>query len=289
MDIVKVNDLVLLVDTNHKQMIFRIQDGKDHQTHRGAIHPEDIIGKPYGSSLSTHIGDRFYFFRPTLRDILLNTVRRSQIIFPKDIGYILLRLSAGPGLRIIEAGTGSGALTTALAWAVGDTGRVYSYDKRIDLQKVAIRNLEANDLQNRVDFYHQDIAEGFRETDVDAVFLDVAEPHLYLDQVRAALVNGGVLGVILPTTPQVSLLLTELKRHSFLVRDVCEIMLRFYKPIPARLRPMDRMVAHTGYLIFAHLREINPDEQHAAVEIATVSLKGAEDETHSPTTSQTSR
>jgi len=169
----------------------------------------------------------------------------------KDIGYILLRLSIFPGARVIEAGTGSGALTTALAWTVGKDGMVYSYDRRIDLQNVARKNLEKVSLQDRVVFQLRDIAEGFLERKVDALFLDVPDPQNYLHEAKSVLVNGGAFGALLPTTSQVSVLLEALDDHSFMNIDVCEILLRFYKPVPARLRPTDKMIAHTGYLIFA--------------------------------------
>jgi len=106
-------------------------------------------------------------------------------------------------------------------------------------------------LADRVTFKERDILAGFDETAMDAVFLDVPNPHDYLQQVRLALKPGGFFGSILPTTNQVSLLLVSLKREGFGFIDVCELMLRYYKPVPDRLRPTDRMVAHTGYLVFA--------------------------------------
>ena len=162
-----------------------------------------------------------------------------------------MRLSIGPGKRVIEGGTGSGALTTALAWSVGSTGRVFSYDKRLDMQELSRANLMRVGLEQRVEFLNRDLSEGFDEEDVDALFLDVPEPQKYLSEVRKALTNGGTFGAILPTTNQVSDLLKGMQDHQFGLIDVCEILLRFYKTVPQRIRPVDRMVAHTGYLIFA--------------------------------------
>jgi tRNA (adenine57-N1/adenine58-N1)-methyltransferase len=167
-------------------------------------------------------------------------------------------MGIGPGIQVIEAGTGSGALTSALAWAVGPDGHIFSYESRPDMQNLARKNLERLGLEERVSLKLQDIALGFDETGVDALFLDVPNPYDYIHQVRLALKPGGAFGCILPTTNQVALLLPELHREYFAFIDVCEILLRFYKPVPQRLRPTDRMVAHTGFLIFA--RPILPGE-----------------------------
>jgi tRNA (adenine57-N1/adenine58-N1)-methyltransferase len=244
-------DLVMLVGRDHKHFILRLETGAELQTHRGVVRHDQMIGAALGSLIASHTGSQFYLVEPALHDLLLNLRRTSQIIFPKDIGYILLRLLIGPGSTVIEAGTGSGALTTALAWAVGPDGRVVSYDRREDMQQLARRNLERVGLENRVTLKLRDIAEGFDETDADALFLDVPDPHNYLPQVRAALRGGGAFGAILPTTNQVSVLLEALNWHRFAFVEVCELSLRFYKPVPQRLRPTDRMVAHTGYLVFA--------------------------------------
>ncbi len=247
----EVGDLAMLATLQGKQFIFKLEADAMFQSHQGVIRHNDLVGHPWGTSVQSHLGRDFYFFRPTLRDILLLIKRRSQIIFPKDIGYILLRLSVRPGGRILEAGTGSGALTTALAWAVGSEGQVISYDRREDMQDLARKNLLQAGLLDRVTLALGEADQGFDAEDMDAVFYDLPAPHLYLDQACACMVNGGVLGAILPTANQVSDLLAVLHAKKFTNIDVCEIMLRFYKNIPERLRPADRMVAHTGYLVFA--------------------------------------
>jgi tRNA (adenine57-N1/adenine58-N1)-methyltransferase len=249
--LIQAGDLVQLVGRDHKYRLVRLQPGAELHTHRGLLKHDDMIGKPWGSRVDSHLGRPFYLLPPSLHDVLRDTKRSSQIIFPKDIGYILLKLSIVPGQTVVEAGTGSGALTTALATAVGPQGRVISYDSRSDMQTLARHNLEQLGLEGRVDFRLRDIAQGFEETDVPALFLDVAVPHEYIAQVRAALRPGGFFGSIVPTTNQVSLLLSALERHEFEFVEVSELSLRYYKPVPERLRPTDRMVAHTGYLIFA--------------------------------------
>ena len=239
--------------------IFRLDPDAEYQTHQGFLLHRDLIDIPWGSEVRSHLGKPFILLEPTLRDILLHTQRKSQIIFPKDIGYILLRLSIGHGKTVIEAGTGSGALTTALAWAVGPSGKVISYDKRQDMSDLANKNLLQVGLEERVEFRVQDLVKGFNEEGADALFLDLPQPQHLLSHVRKALSNGGTFGAILPTMNQVSELLKALEENHFGMIEICEILLRFYKTIPERLRPLDRMVAHTGYLIFARL--LHRDEE----------------------------
>lgn len=241
----------MLVASGGKQFIIQLNPDRQLQTHRGVLRHEDLIGLPWGSTVVSHTDKTFLVLQPSLRDILLHTKRQSQIIYPKEIGYILLRLSIGPGAEVVEGGTGSGALTTAFAWAVGSEGKVYSYDRRADMLELASRNLDRVGLRERVEFKELDIEAGFKERRIGSIFLDLPNAHRYLRQAREALAGGGILGVILPTANQVSRLLMELEGSDFRLPEVCEIMLRFYKPNPQRLRPTDRMVAHTGYLVFA--------------------------------------
>ncbi len=251
MDRTSAGDLVLLLSEDQKRFLIRLDPQLDLQTHRGVLPHARLIGIPFGSTVETHLGTPFHLFRPSLRDILLQTKRRTQIMYPKDIGYVLLRLSVRPGGMVLEAGTGSGALTTALAWAVGGKGKVFTYDRREEMQALARRNLQRLGLEDRVEFKVRDLAQGFDEQGMEAVFLDLPNPEDYLGAARAALAAGGQFGALVPTTNQVSRLLEALPGHGFAAPEVCEILIRFYKPVAERLRPDDRMVAHTGFLIFA--------------------------------------
>jgi tRNA (adenine57-N1/adenine58-N1)-methyltransferase len=243
-------DLIQLVSPSNKVFLFRLTPGAQLQTHRGIIHHDDLVGLPWGTEIFSHKGSSFYMLQPGLGEVLKETRRNTQIMYPKDIGFVLITLGIGPGSQVIEAGTGSGALTTALAWAVGQQGHVTSYEIRPEMQNLARKNLDRLGLTGQVTFKQRDIAEGFDEQGVDALFLDVQNAYDYIGQARQALKPGGHFGAILPTMNQVSRLLTALYQYDFAFVDVCEMILRYYKPVPERLRPTDRMVAHTGYLIF---------------------------------------
>lgn len=258
MNLAQEDDLVLLIGQDRKQFIIRLQAGGQLQTHRGYINHDDLLGRPLGREIRSHLGYSFILLEPSGFDLIRLLKRTTQIMYPKDIGYILLKLNIVPGSRVIEAGTGSGGLTLALARAVGREGRVFSYEARADILDLARKNLEALGLADGVDFRQRDIAKGFDERDADALFLDVRRPWLYLPQVLAALRDGGFFGALLPTTNQVSQLLAGLEEQmAFGYIEVEEILVRPYKAVPGRLRPVDRMVAHTGYLIFA--RKVSRD------------------------------
>ncbi len=244
-------DLVELVGMTHKHFILELKAGATLQTHRGVISHDDLIGLPWGSQVFSHLGNPFFLLQPALGDLLKNTPRNTQILYPKEIGFILVNMGIGPGQHVLEAGTGSGSLTRALAFAVGDSGHVTTVEWREDMQSLAKKNIERLGMSDRVTFRLGDIGNGFGVENVDALFLDVANPYDYIGQARAALKPGGFFGSLLPTVNQVSKLINALRQHQFGFIDVCEILLRYYKAEPERLRPTDRMVAHTGYLIFA--------------------------------------
>lgn len=244
-------ELVVLVSPDGKRFMVRLQPGDRFHSHRGAIYHDDIIGHSLGRMLRAHNDEPWLVLKPSLHDVLMHLKRISQIVYPKEIGQILLKLDVGRGSRIIEAGTGSGVLTTALAHGVEPDGMVYSYEAREDMLAVARKNLALAGLERSVELIHRDIAEGFLQRDVDALFLDVREPWDYMAHVCEALGDGGFFGAIVPTTNQVSFLLAEMEHHPFISVEVLELLLREYKPVSARLRPQDVMVGHTGYLIFA--------------------------------------
>jgi tRNA (adenine57-N1/adenine58-N1)-methyltransferase len=259
-------DLAQLVGLRHKHFILSLQEGAKFETHRGVIQHDDLIGKPWGTQVFSHLGSPFFLLQPSLADLLIDLPRTTQILYPKDIGFLLVTMGVGHGQKVLEAGTGSGSMTTALAYAVGPTGQVISYEIKPDVQNLARKNLNRFGLDSRVDFRLRDIGQGFDETDADSFFLDVPNPYDYMAQIRIALKSGGFLGCLVPTFNQVEKTLYALHQNNFAFVEVCEILLRYYQAIPNRIRPTDRMVAHTGFLIFA--RRIEPSEDPRGKELS---------------------
>lgn len=247
--------LVVYATPRGKRYVRRLEQGQDWYSNDGCLPAEQVAALDFGALVHTSLGVPVLVQEATLFDRLLHVKRQTQIIYPKDIAYICLRLGAGPGRTVAEAGCGSGALTLGLSWFCGPTGRVVSHDAREEFLRLARRNLKWAGLGDNVDMHHRDIAEGFACTDADALFLDVRTPWDCLGHTAAALRPGAVLGFLLPTVDQVGNLLLGLEQGPFSDTEVCEILIRHWKPVPDRLRPGDRMIAHTGFLIFCRLQE----------------------------------
>ena len=255
----QIGDIVQLVGLRHKHFIFTLVAGGELHTHRGIIKHDDLVGLRWGSQLFSHMGSPFFLLQPMIGDLLMNLPRNTQILYPKEIGFLLTTMGIGPGQRVLEAGTGSGSMTIALAYTVGKGGKVYSYERRPEFQALAKKNIERLGLQDQVEFKLGDIENGFAERDVDALFLDVPNPYDYIPQVREALKLGGFFGSLVPTTNQASRLIQNLQFNKFAFLEMCEVMLRYYKTEPTRLRPTDRMVAHTGFLLFGRKVDVIED------------------------------
>lgn len=248
-------DLVMLVGKDRRTFLRTVTAGQRFECHLGFLDYDALVGLPYGVQVRTNAGYRLFVLAPHTDDIIRHLQREGQIIFPKDLGYIALKLGIRPGTRVIEAGTGSGALTLMLALLVGDEGHVYSYEVQPRMQARAMANLRRLGLESRVTFYLRDIAEGFDERDVPALFLDVREPWRYLDQARAALRGSGFFGAIVPTINQVIELAARLYEGPWYMLEIEELIRRSYKTIPERIRPDDQMIGHTGFLVFARAVE----------------------------------
>lgn len=258
----KAGELVLLLGQDRKSFIRTLEPGGKLQTHRGVLNHDALIGQPMGARVSTHLGYPFFLLAPSTEELLRTIRRKSQIIFPKDAGYIVLKLGVRSGGTVVEAGTGSGGLTSIFATFVGETGHVYSYDRREDMQRVARGNLRRLGLEERVTFVERDIEQGFDSHEADCLFLDLVKPWAYLSEARTAMVGGGVLGSLVPTANQLVRLVGALDAHpEFAFAEAEELTLRPWKVVPARVRPTDRMVAHTGFLIFA--RAVLPPDDTA--------------------------
>lgn len=244
------NSLVVFVMPWGKRAVKRLEEGKDWHSNEGTLRAADVAQAEFGECVETSLGVPVLIERAEMTDLLMGLKRKTQIAYPKDIAQICLRLGAGPGRRIIEAGCGSGGLTLALSWICGPTGRVISHEAREEFATLARRNLDWAGLGENVEIHCRDIKDGFAAGDADALFLDVREPWLYLDQALAAVKPGAVFGFLVPTTNQIDLLLKGLERGEFGAPEISEILIRQWKPLPDRLRPRDRMIAHTCFLVF---------------------------------------
>ncbi|MFP4658374.1 MAG: tRNA (adenine-N1)-methyltransferase [Desulfonatronovibrionaceae bacterium] len=243
--------LLMLVSPKGKRYFVLADPEASLNTHDGTLSIRSAMEQGFGGRVHTHKDKQYLVLKPALYDFIKSIKRSTQIMYPKEIGYIAVKLGVGPGRKIIEAGSGSGSLTTALAWFAGDTGRVITYERREDFYNLCTKNLERCGLQNRVEQNLHDIEQGFLHTGADALFLDVRTPWLCLGHIPAAVIPGAPVGFLLPTANQVQALLQTMEDQPFGEVEVMEILIRRYKPVAERFRPEDRMVGHTGFLVFA--------------------------------------
>ncbi len=267
---IEEGQLVLVISPKGKRFMHAMDLAKEIHTHDGRILMSDIAEAGYGGICRSHLGHPYRILKPTVYELIKGVKRQTQIMYPKEIGYVLLKLGIQPGCRVIETGTGSAGLTLALATYVGDTGMVYTYERREEFYKLAAKNLARVGLSHRVTQHLADIeTDGFQQTEADALFLDVRVPQDCLHHIPKAVRPGAMCGFLLPTCNQVSDLLRGLEQGPFTELEALEILVRRYKTVPDRLRPEDRMVAHTGFLVFARCMEKpEPFERPAKPEAA---------------------
>ncbi len=254
----KYNDLVILLSPRGKRKLVRLEEGKKLESQDGILLCDNLIGKDFGDEVYTNLDFPYWVQEPQLYDLIMGIKRQTQIMYPKDMAYIMMKLSVGEGRTILEAGSGSGGFTIALSWTAGKTGVIHSFEAREEFHKLAKKNVAWAGLGENVRFHNRDISTGFGINDpeilngqkADALFLDVRTPHEYLDNALEALKPGAPIAFLLPTVDQVAQLLFALEKREFEETEVCEILVRPWKPVPDRLRPADRMSAHTGFLVF---------------------------------------
>lgn len=251
MKVIAHGDDVLLYLDQKRTYLVRVEANKQFHTHKGFVELGDLIGRPYGSSIVSSLGIRFHALRPLVRDRIMKMDRRTQVLYPKDIGYLLLRLDVGAGSRVVEAGTGSGALTCALANAVRPDGKVYSYEINPMFQEVAARNIERAGMMEYVELKEGDVTEGIKEVDVDAVVLDMATPWLVVSSAYRALDGSGVFSSFSPTIEQVMKTVSTLKEHPFVDIETVELILRRMTVAENKTRPQTLMIGHSGYITTA--------------------------------------
>lgn len=247
--------LVVYRTPRGRAYVKRLEEGQDWHSNDGGLSAAAVHEAHFGAVVETSRGVPVRVQEATLYDRLKNLKRQTQVIYPKDIACICLKLGAGPGRTIVEAGSGSGGLTMGLSWFCGPTGRVVTHEAREEFLKLARRNLDWAGLGGNVELVLRDIAEGFTVTGADALFLDVRTPWDYLDHALEAVRPGAMLGFLVPTVDQVSRLLLGLEKRPVAEVEVCEILVRGWKPVADRLRPEDRMTAHTGFLVFCRQQD----------------------------------
>ncbi len=230
-----------------------VGDGLFH-THTGIVEHADILGQEEGITVRSSTGARYSALRPQLRDTVLRMPRGAQVIYPKDIGAILVSADVHPGVRVVEAGVGSGALSMALVRAGAD---VVGYELRDEFAARAIDNVTAfvgeatATARYRVEL--RDIYEGIDETDLDAVLLDLPEPWRVIDHAEKALRRGGSLLSYTPSITQVSVLRDRLAESPFELVETYEVLHRTWHVEGQAVRPDHRMVAHTAFLTVGRL------------------------------------
>jgi len=252
------SDVLLYLDRKRTYLV-RVEPEKSFHTHKGYVQLGELIGKEYGTVIASSMGIEFAALKPTLRDHIFKTSRRTQISYPKDISLIILYSGIGPGSRVVEAGTGTGALTSALAHYVKPNGKVYSYEVRKEFQKNAEKNLERAGLLDYVELKEGDVTLGIEEKEVDAVVLDMATPWLVVPHAYGALKGSGVLVSFSPTVEQIVRTVEALQENGFVGIETVETFIRFMQVERGKTRPQTFMTGHTGYLTFAR-KAIRPQQ-----------------------------
>jgi len=244
----------LLVDGRGRTYLVRLQSGGTFHTHGGALAHGALIGRGEGTTVETSGGMALVAYRPRLSDFVLKMPRGAQVVYPKDLGAILVEADVFPGARVLEAGTGSGSLTIALCRATGPEGRVVSYEIRPEHRERAIANIEQfhGKLPAWLDLREGDVNEiaGTGER-FDRLVLDLPEPWRLLEVAAAVLEPGGVLCTYLPTTVQVQALVLALEENGFRHVETFETLHRSWHVSGRSVRPDHRMVGHTGFLTVA--------------------------------------
>jgi len=259
-------DLVLLCLQPRKTYMVKVEAGKTFHTHKGYIKLDDLIGKEFGATFQSSLGAQFTALKPSLTDFIMKSSRNTQITYPKDAALIVMFSGIGPGSRVVESGTGTGALTTALAHYVKPNGKVYTYELRKEFQKNAEKNLKRGNLLDYVELKSGDVTTGIEERDLDAVVLDLATPWLVIPHAYEALKPAGTLVSFSPTIDQVVKATEALRENNFILIETVECIMRAMQVERGKTRPQTLMTGHTGYITHARkaLKPAPPPEKDEA-------------------------
>jgi tRNA (adenine57-N1/adenine58-N1)-methyltransferase catalytic subunit len=250
----EAGERVLFVDEKGRRFMVRLEVGGTFHFHGGAVPHDLVLGSEEGTVVHSRTGGRLACLRPTLADFILKMPRGAQVIYPKDLGAILMYADIGPGMRVLEAGTGSGATTLALCRAAGPEGWVVSYESRLDFHERAAANLEAffGKVPHWLELRVGDVRGVAATGEVfDRAVLDMPDPWAVLMDVAAALRPGALLCTFLPTTNQVQESVLALEAAGFAEVETMEFLSRTWHVTGRSVRPDHRMVAHTGFITVA--------------------------------------
>jgi len=243
---------VLLIDLKKRRYLITLTEGKEFHSHSGVVGHDAVIGSAEGTSFRSSHGMMYIAIRPTLADFVLKMPRGAQVIYPKDLGPILLHADIFPGARVLESGVGSGALSMTLLRAGAE---VIGYELREDFAARAAKNVIGflGDPGDRYRVEHRDCYEGIDETDLDRIVLDLPEPWQVVKHAVRALHPGGILLAYTPQITQAVQLRETLAESAFGMAETIEVLQRGWHIEGQSVRPDHRMVAHTGFLTHARL------------------------------------
>ncbi|MBW3536618.1 MAG: tRNA (adenine-N1)-methyltransferase [Actinobacteria bacterium] len=253
----RAGERVLLIDRRRRRYLVRLEEGQKFHTHAGTVDHAELIGRTPGSVATSASGARFVALRPTLADLVVDMPRGAQVIYPKDLGALMMLADIFPGARVVESGVGSGALSMAMLRA----GAVITgYEIRDDFADRARRNVVeglGEEAASRFDLRVADVYDGIEGDGYDRVVLDLPEPWRVIKAAEEVLVPGGILAAYLPSIVQVSQLREALDQSAFGFASTQEVLVRTWHVEGLAVRPDHRMVAHTGFLTAARL--LGPD------------------------------
>ena len=245
---------VLLIDSRDRRYLVTLATGKQWHSHSGVLEHDALIGQPEGIHVKTTGGQKVLAFRPTMEDFVLKMKRGAQVVYPKDLGLIIVYGDIHPGAKVLEAGTGSASMTLALSRAVGPAGQVVSYEVREDHHAQAVENIQAwysgsEGKPENLDLRIGDIFEGVPEKGFDRMVLDLPEPWHAIGTATESLRPGGIICCYLPTVPQVQNIVAALRSGGFGLVNTFEGLVRTWNVDGQSVRPDHRMVAHTGFIV----------------------------------------
>jgi tRNA (adenine57-N1/adenine58-N1)-methyltransferase len=255
-EILGAGEPVIFIDRKNRTYLRVLRPGANLTVRGGTLAADKLIGLAEGSIAYNSGREAFFVCRPTYAQLIPNLPRKAQVIYPKDVGPILLWGDIRPGAHVVEVGTGPGALTIALLRSVGPTGHVTSYERREDFAEMARKNVSTffGDAPHWL-LKVADAFEGLKERGIDRLIVDLAEPWRLLAEGGEALRPGGIFVGYVPTTPQLKQLADGLRAHGgFGAIDAMETWVRFWHLDERSVRPEHRMVAHTGFIVFARRR-----------------------------------